>query len=210
MFFKVFDVFFLRISYRWRVAIICSTIKNDLNYACFDLLWLLRTRSFAVVIFFSTHFNLQSAAHCMQRAMLIVIPLPIQTFKLSLAQIHIYESCYCNIIAYDIIYWQLFFLHSMQILVNGKWNRQKVSLFKWNAINVYVKCICILKYEFRLLCGFTNNARSICIDCGKPLNIKNRIENTWKMEFSALFVLVILQKSSQSVTFSKFPRFQHE
>lgn len=118
---KPLKFFSSRISYRWRVAIICSTIKNDSNYACFDLLWLLHifnvTHTFAncFLLFCIAHFNLQSAVRYVQCAMLIVIPLPIQTFKLSLAQIHIYESRYCNIIANDIIYWQLF-LHSMQIL----------------------------------------------------------------------------------------------
>lgn len=88
------------VSYLWRVAIICSTIKNDLNYACFDLLWLLHifnaTHTFTHCFFcfffcFSSQiFNYK--VQCALCAMLIVIPLPlpIQTFKLSLAQIHIY------------------------------------------------------------------------------------------------------------------------
>lgn len=146
VFLKPLKFFSSRISYRWRVAIICSTIKNDSNYACFDLLWLLHifnvTHTFAncFLLFCIAHFNLQSAVRYVQCAMLIVIPLPIQTFKLSLAQIHIYESRYCNIIANDIIYWQFFFTQCKFFSFAAKWkrNRQKMSLFKWNAINVYV------------------------------------------------------------------------
>lgn len=47
----------------------------------------------------------------------------------SLAQIHIYQSCHCIIIACDIIYWQIFSLFSLD--VEWKWNRKR----EWAHLN---------------------------------------------------------------------------